>query len=356
MDIYIYDAALNLLGIIQNYKSVIWNEQYFSKNDLQLVTPADFVNTSLLTPGNLLVREKDVSGNEINNVMLINKTEMKFDQENGWLLTAYGSGLKSVLSRRIVWGQMNLSGTVEDSIRRVVNENCIAPTELPYLRAIPNLYLGEKANLEESETIQLFGENIGDWIESVCKLYGYGWDVFIKEKKWTFKLYKGTDRTYSQSTVDPVVFSPEFDNLYSSDYILSYESNYNAALVGGEGEGDTKYTAPVGGSSFLNRREIYIDASNVSSNGEIITPQEYIALLMSYGNEQLAQYQETKKFEGEVDPDGMYKLGEDFFLGDIVQIDNGNGIKATARITEIIYSADENGEKTVPTFSEWEVI
>lgn len=51
----------------------------------------------------------------------------------------------------------------------------------------------------------------------------------------------------------------------------------------------------------------------------------------------------------------MYVLNRDYFLGDLVQIENEKGIKAAPRITEIIYAEDENGSSVVPTFSEWEV-
>ena len=79
-------------------------------------------------------------------------------------------------------------------------------------------------------------------------------------------------------------------------------------------------------------------------------------MLTNYGKEQLSLLQKTQNFEGEIEANGIFKLNQDYFLGDIVQIENEKGITATPRIIEIIYSEDANGISVVPTFSEWEVI
>ena len=76
-------------------------------------------------------------------------------------------------------------------------------------------------------------------------------------------------------------------------------------------------------------------------------------MLKDYGKEQLAATQYNESFEGSVIPDGLYDFGVDYFLGDLVQIENENGISAVTRITEIIYSEDENGWALTPTFSSW---
>lgn len=346
MNIYVLNSSGSPIGMIETYQSVIWNVQYFSRNDFQLVTNASDDNLSLLQVGNLLVREIDKTNNTYQNVMLIAKKELSFDTEYGWILKVTGKGLKNILARRIVWSQLNLSGTVEDSIRTVITNNVINPSNND--RKIPNLQLDDKANLTDTAEIQLLGENIAQWLEDVCTQYGYGWDIYIDSGSFIFKLYKGVTR--------PVIFSPYFDNLYSSTYSYNLDNYANAALVGGEGDGINQKTATVGSGSGLDRYEQFIDGNNVSSNGEIITLETYIQMLESYGNEQLASYQKTQTFEGEIEPNGVFKLNQDYFLGDVVTVENEKGISANPRIIEIIYSEDANGINVVPTFSEWEVI
>lgn len=46
----------------------------------------------------------------------------------------------------------------------------------------------------------------------------------------------------------------------------------------------------------------------------------------------------------------MFRYGEDFFNGDIVQIANEYGHETQARILEIVQSEDENGFSVYPTF------
>lgn len=353
MDLYVLDGLNGIQNIINSYQSIIWNVQYFDKNDFQVIVPATKENLEAIQVGSYLVRGDDISGATFRNVMVVENYQLDFDAENGWLLTVTGKGLKNIVGQRIVWQQTNLSGFAETAIRQVITENIISPTDPK--RVIDDFVLSEPKGFTEEIEIQLFGENIADWLVETCKTYSFGWDVYIDSGKFIFELYKGTDRTYNQTAVTPVVFSPEFDNLLSSSYSYNKERYQNAALVGGEGEGTDQRTATVGTAEGLERFEAYIDGGSVSSNGEIITVETYTKMLEEYGQTQLNQTAFTQNFSGEIDPAGMYVINQDYFLGDVVQIENESGIKATPRIIEIIYAEDENGSSVVPTFSEWEV-
>jgi hypothetical protein len=354
MDIYVLDGINGIKDIISTYQSCIWNVQYFGQNDFQLVVNASTLNVDILKPGAYLVREEDISSDGFSNVMVIQDYTLEFDTEKGWLLTLIGKGLKNdILRRRIVWNQTNLTGNAETAIRQVITENVISPNESG--RAINDFILDEVKGFTETIDMQLMGETLSAWLEEICTTYGYGWDVSIKNNKYLFSLYKGIDRTYGQSDVVPVVFSPEYDNLLSSTYTYNISNYQNAALIGGEGEGTSQRIATIGTATGLNRYEAYIDGSSVSSNGEIITVETYLKMLREYGQSKLDQTSYTESFSGEIDSDGLYKINRDYFLGDIVQIQNEKGIQATPRIIEIIYAIDENGTSVVPTFSQWEV-
>ena len=354
MDIYVLDGLNGIIDIISTFQSCIWNVQYFGQNDFQLVVNASTENVDVLQPGKLLVRDMDISGSTYKNVMVIQSYKLDFDTEKGWLLTLTGKGLKNdILKRRIVWNQTNLTGKAEVAIRQVINENVITPQDSA--RAISGFTLAASHGYTESIDTQLLGENLAEWLEEICTTYGFGWDVYISSNHYVFNLYKGADRTYDQSVNTPVVFSPEFDNLLSSSYEYSVAKYENAALIGGEGEGDSRRTATIGTATGISRCEAFIDGGSVSSNGEIITVTQYLQMLREYGQTQLDQTAFTKAFSGTIDADGLYKINQDFFLGDVVQIENEKGITATPRIIEVIYAEDENGSSVVPTFSEWEV-
>lgn len=353
MEIYVLDTDLSILDVMDSFESSIWTIQYFSQNDFELIVPATSYYIKLLQKDRMLCRGKDREDEKYNNVMVIENVNITTDWENGDKLKITGKGLKSIVGRRIVWKQTNLTGSVETGIRQVITENMINPADTA--RKIEGFLLEDEIGITDTFDVQLSGENIAEWIETTCQTYGIGWDVYINNKKYIFKMYKGVDRSYNQKDVLPVVFSDDFDNLLSSSYSYEKAEYKNAALVGGEGEGINQRTTAIGDATGLQRYETYIDGSSVSSNGEIITEEQYYKLLQNYGKEQLSAVAYTEKFEGNVEPSGNYVLNKDYFLGDIVQVRNEYGISATPRIIEIIESEDENGASTVPTFSTWEV-
>ena len=349
--IYIMDGLKGITDFVEVYQSNIWNVQYFGQSDFQLITTATEENINKLAVGRYLVREEDMNDG-FQNVMVIEGQKLEYDSDIGWMLTVTGRGLKSIVGRRIVWKQTTMSGTFERAVRQIINDNIINPEDAK--RRITNFTMEAEKGYTDTADVQLLGENIADWLASSCESYGYGWDVYIKDGRYVFRLYKGEDRSYNQDVNTPVVFSEEYDNLLQSNYTHDREGYVNAALIGGEGEGVNKRTATIGDTEDLGRYERYIDGSSVSSNGAIITVEQYMKLLEDYGKDQLKATDVTK-FSGEILPDGIFKINEDYFLGDIVQIDTKRGITATPRIIEIIYAEDTNGFSVVPTFSEWEV-
>ena len=340
MNIYILDGLTGISGIIETYESVIWNMQFSGVNDFQIQLP--LAAGSLLTRGTCLVREIDVGANEYHNVMRIENKAISFDADRGWILTVSGGGLKKIVGQRVVWEQTNFEEeNVETAIRSVITDNIISPDDTD--RAIGDFILADALSLSETFDAQLFGDNIAEWIQSTCGVYGYGWDVYIKNGKYVFTLIKPTDRSYDSD--NPVVFSAEFDNLAAATYEYNGAEDYNVALVGGEGEGTDQVTTSVGSETGLARYETYIDGGSVSSNGEIITMATYISMLQTYATEQMTAKHTTAS--GEIIQNGLYTFGVDFFLGDIVQLD-----AVKMRISEMIYSEDVNGSSLVPTFEE----
>lgn len=342
------------VDLIETFESCIWNLQYYGQGDFELKVAGTDRNISALTPKRYLVRAEDIEGKTYRNVMVILKRELAFDAEKGWVLTVSGKSLKCIVGQRLIWKQTNLSGTVEDGIRQVIKENIIAPED--NRRKINNFITETKQEYPETMELQVFGENIAEWLESICETYGYGWDIYISDSKYVFRLYKGTNRAYAQNDVYPVVFSPEYDNLLSSTYTFDLGNYKNAALIGGEGEGVNQRYSTIGEAAGLERYEMYVDGSGVSSNGEIITLETYMQMLDVYGKQELAEKSHLENCAGAIQPTGMYEINRDFFLGDIVKMKNEKNISAVARIIEMIYADDENGSSVTTTFKDWEVI
>lgn len=204
---------------------------------------------------------------------------------------------------------------------------------------------------------QFTGDNLYEAICDLCASKDIGFKITLTDDgKFAFQLYAGADRTYDQLVNPHVVFSPSFENIINSNYLESKKSLKTVTLVAGEGEGSDRKTKEVaissGGGSGLGRRELYTDARDISSTTDngTLTEAEYNSQLEQRGKEKLADNTVTKTFEGEMETSKMFVYGEDFFMGDMVQIVNEFGIEAKARVVEMIHSQDENGIDFYPTF------
>lgn len=347
MDIYILNKSLEKIGVIDSYNSLIWVKRYYKAGDFELFVPATVENFELLQEDFYLQRDDD------DRAMIIEKIQLQTDAEQGNHIIVSGRSLESILARRVIWGQTILNDTVENAIRRVITENCISPADIS--RKISGLELAAPLGLAATIQQQTRGDNIAEWLETVCRTYGYGWKITINNGRFVFSLFEGVDRTYGNAAGNPfVVFSPNFDNLVNSNYLKDKQNYKNVALVLGEGEGKARASAAVGTAAGLERYEIYVDARDISSNNGEISAAEYGNLLTERGKQRIAEQKTTTAFDGEVDAAGVYTYKKDFDIGDIVQIENEYGITAESRIVEMIENEDESGWRTVPTFEQWQ--
>lgn len=292
---------------------------------------------------------------ESEHVMIVEKIQITSDTEDGNHVTVTGRSLESILDRRIVWGQKLLSGNLQNGIKTLLNENVISPSDSN--RKISNFIFKESTDSAITKLkleAQYTGDNLYDVIQKICEEQGIGFKITLNdEKQFVFELYAGSDRSYDQTENPYVIFSPKFENIINSNYIESKASLKTVTLVGGEGEGAGRRYTTVGGGSGLNRRELFTDARDISSNvgsDDALTDAEYMAQLQQRGKEKLAENVSITSFEGETETTIMFQYGKDFFNGDIVQIANEYGHETKARILEIVRSEDKDGYSVYPTF------
>jgi len=350
MDIYVMGKNFIALDVIDYSESVIWTKRYAEAGDFELVVPACAHAIALLTEDNFLARSDD------DTIMVIKKVQLKTSVDDGDTLIVSGPSLESCLSRRIVWEQTNLKGTVADGITKLLNGNAVAPFQAA--RRLDKLTIGSlcESAAKQSLVKQITGDQLDEAISGICKTYGLGYKITLDDNgKLPFNLYSGANRSYAQTENPYVVFSEEFGNLLSSDYTKDKTNYKNVAMVAGEGEGTARKKSIVGNAEGWDRYEVFVDQRNLSTNDGEISEDEYTSQLNESGNEKLAECQTTESFESSVDPTTNYEYGKDYFLGDIVQIENAYGIQARVRITEIIESEDEGGHVYMPTFEVMEV-
>lgn len=350
MELTLLNTSLDAVAIVDDYESVIWTDRYQEHGDFEIYTP--------VTPDIITVLKQDyyLLNRDSEHVMIIEKLLIKTDVEMGNHITITGRSLESILKRRIVWKQRSISGNLQNGIKTLLEENAINPEDPD--RKIENLIFEEST--DERITALTFdaqytGDELYDVISKLCKEHDIGFKVTLNDnKQFVFKLYMGSDRTYDQTENPYVIFSPNFENIVNSNYIESKSALKNVTLIGGEGEGSERRYTTVGSASGLDRREMFTDARDISSKNEddtTMTESEYNAKLQQRGSEKLSENVDITSFEGEIEATMMFRYREDFFDGDIVQIENEYGHSARSRIVEMTTSENEQGTSVYPTFS-----
>ena len=353
-DIYVLTPDLEMAGILEEFTSIIWRPSYADIGDFELYLSATAKAVQLLQKNRYVVRSQDVSEvdglNTNKKHMIIKNIKLTTDVEDGDYLTVSGRELKYLMNQRVVWGQSIISDTVEYAIRRLIGSNAASAVEPT--RVIPNMQFAEAKGYTETIELQIANKQLDEAIIELCNSYNYGWDIYITDGKLTVDVYKGVDRSYSQTERPYVVFSDDFNNLHDSTYELKSEDYANMALVGGEGEGlDRTYAYVNNDLEGLDRYEIFVDAKNISQNSgneNAISYDDYLIMLEEQGNEELAKRTLTEGFSGEIISDITFVYGVDFFLGDVITVKNKYGMTADARIISAIESEDEDGVKLIP--------
>lgn len=349
MDLLVLNKSLDVIAIVDVYESIIWTERYYEYGDFELYTAMTQDILNYIKTDNYIQRVGS------DRVMIIEEIRIDTDSDTGNHITVTGRSLESILDRRVVWSQTTISGNLQNGLKKLINENIISPSKEE--RKISNFIFKDSTDSQITGLTveaQYTGDNLYDVISKVCEEKSVGFKVSLNEnKQFVFELYAGADRSYEQTNYPYVVFSPNFDNIVNSNYLESKENLKNVALVGGEGEGTARKYLAIGNTSGLDRRELFVDARDISSegeDGETLTTEQYNELLKQRGNEYLADYTDLVSFEGAVETNIMYKYGVDFFDGDIVQIANEYGHEAKVRILEVVISENEEGNSVYPTF------
>lgn len=99
----------------------------------------------------------------------------------------------------------------------------------------------------------------------------------------------------------------------------------------------------------LNRIEVFNDASSVEYTDDM-TESDYVAQLEESAYETLDNNIVKTIVNGTVEDKVSYTYGVDYYIGDIVQVENEFGILGTMRVVEFITSHSTSGIEMYPTF------
>lgn len=347
MELLVLNTKFESVALIDDYESLIWTDRYNAYGDFELFFAMDNRLLEHQVPDYYLWTK------ESEHCMIIEDLKIQSNTEDGNRLIVTGRSLESILDRRIVWGQRVIRGNFQNGIKTLLEENIINPSIAA--RKIENFIFEASDNEEITKLtvdVQLTGDNLYEVVRTLCEEHNLGFKITLNEDNFfVFKLFMGENRSYEQNKNPYVVFSPKFENIINSNYVYSLAGYKNVTLVAGEGEGAARKTNVVGTESGLQRREVFTDARDISSNvnGTTLSNAQYQNLLKSRGVKSLLEHDVHVEFEGEAEVTRLYKYGEDFFIGDIIQVANEYGHEGAAYISELVISQNREGHNVYPT-------
>lgn len=342
-------------AVIDSAVSVIWITRYRNAGqfELYLRMSRDMFRLFFDYMHDVLVTRDDSDA-----VMIVEDIKVTTDEENGDFMTVTGTDGGGLLGRRIIPKQTVFSGTAEYCIRSLINQNLISPEN--ERRKMSFFTLGTAVGYPEQIDTQITGKNLLDAVSDICAAYGYGFKIRFDGNNFIFDLYQGIDRSTDQTENNPVIFSPDYENIGTTEFTFGKSGFKTAVYVAGEGEGSDRIIVQsqyAGEDTGMWRREMWQDSRNTSrtsDDGEI-SMNDYTEMLHSQGVETLKDNLFLYHFEGETLQINAYKYGVDYNLGDKVRIQNRYRIGANATVSEITEVEDAEGYRLIPTFSEWEV-
>lgn len=359
MDVFVLDDFLVRSTVVDAYFSCIWSERVASVGDFELVVP----NTPDMK--NLLAVGRRLGINESKRVMVIETHEAKIDDEGRDVLTVSGRSLESILMERIAWVNPTagadanpkwvVTGTPAAAARWIFYQVCVVGA-MSVSDIIPFYVTGSTYptdTIAESPDSVVFELEIGtvyERIKDICDQYKMGFRLYKgrDDSKLYFNIYQGNDRTTQQSVLDPVVFSPSLDNLAKIQELTSIENLRNVAFVYSKTKSIYVYADGTDANTAgLARRVLLVDATSV----EETTEPNLTKILTQKGNEALAKNRSITAFDGEISQADQYIYGLHYELGDLVEMQSGNGITNNMRVTEQIFVSDESGTRSYPTLS-----
>lgn len=372
MDVRVFDKELNALGLVDEMTSLIWTIRYFSVGEVKILAPMTENNRQLLSVGNLLVKHDEyidfVDANEDTwrRAAEINYVRYAKDEKGQEQIEARGSIISSWLNQRVINPQIQLNGTCQEVVNRLIERNigtdATASRKFPQFVMLDQEDLGGDSTEYSNEELKALGDEVRD----VCQQGKIGYDLLICErlKQFGFYLYDGKNLTSGNTDGNPpCIFSRDFDNVNEQEYEDDTSNVKNHAFVRGAADSNNKQEVvevDEDGASGYELMEVLIDASDIqrtaeNSQGEQqdIPVATYRAMLATRGNTELAQRIENYTFNSSINIMSNLRYKEDFDLGDRVTcIEKRWGITINSRITAITQTFERGKTLIEATFGE----
>lgn len=362
MDIWVLDEKYEALAILDIFDSIVWTTRYNDVCEAEIVTYTFDKVLSSVAMGRYLTQKNS------DRYMLIEDMEIVEDSEQGDTVTLRVEDLSSILKWRVINVYTELKMPLVDAVDKLLQDYFINPSNTH--RVMSELTFSKPSDDQFKVQVEnvFLGETVFDAIKVMCQEHDIGFKMVPKGAGgFEFKLYAGVDRSYDQTAVSTVIFSESFENIVNSRYQESTKDKRNVMYIGGEGEGVEQFITEITNESTIpsgmNRREMWTEVSasrrtdeqDADGNTIELTDEQYSKLLAEKAAPEFEDHKAIKAFDGKIEAERQFILGEDFFIGDVVQVINKWGYESTCRIVEIVETEDSSeGHTYYPTFSSLE--
>lgn len=276
--------------------NIQWNRKYYECGDFVIEIPAD---QYIPDQKYIYATGRDQLG-IINKISWVYKTDGKF-------ITLSGFFAEKMLDDKIIYPLFIGNGEITSVLKSMANQ---FKGDLPIHSIIAD-NTGDRIDFQET------GAELGKKIYEILQTQEMSYRLSYNFENNSFDLhfYKGIDRTQEQTENNFVVFSTLWNNLIDPQFDMD-DSNYkNYAVVAGSGEGDERIVEIVDLSDGNKKKEVFIDARDLSYETDKQSLVDYKAALRQRGLEKLLEYQVIENVV--LKPKGdSYEYLKDFDLGD----------------------------------------
>lgn len=361
LELYILNSLNQRIAIVELFESLIWTERFNQVGDFELHIQSNQSNRNIFTPGLKLTIKGSFR------VMTVETVEDKTDTNGVRMLIVTGTSLENIMTQRLIANGLTdltsdpkciYSGLPADIARQMYADICTFGT-VDAGDVIDAVISGVDSGLNPASTIDepsspiIYSFDPGplyDVEKSLCSAYSMGFRI-VRDPITTalfFEVYMGSDRTTGQTTLPPVVFSPDLENIASTSKLMSSAPYRNAAYVISKVGHTIVYPDGVDPAiTGFERRVIFVKADDIDDPD----PPTALAQMIQRGNEALAQARRVTALDGQLTPTTQFVYQRDYWLGDLVELRDDDGNTAFMQVTEHITVADGQGTRDYPTLT-----
>lgn len=379
MDVYAMDKNFQTLDIFDEYKTLVWTERYSSAGESVFEIPDSLRARKVVREGNILSIPVSKDAVLIENFSAKDK-----------VLSVKGPMLSDFLRQRMVkrswdnkYGAVPTQHNPVDIPNALVKQFAQDPEGIagsglltgalngPY-ELIPNLQLAtpdvqDMSPYPDEVILSISNGNLYDAVKAVSDAYGLGFRLYPKnivEDSYdlVFETYTGKNRTSLQD-VNPVVrFQTALDSLTNTEELRSISGYKNVAWAYATNIVSTYFLvgyafadAAAQRSVGFDRRTLLVQVDDIQPDDVNLTTSDgraaFVALLSKRAQNALINNNYVRMVNGEIVPQNGYKYNVHYGLGDIIELTVESGDSSIARVSEYVFTEDENGSSSYPTLS-----